>query len=567
MMVKFAITHIIISFLIILLIVLIISFLTLWERKLLAGIQRRQGPVFVGSFGLLQPFADGLKLLTKPINFSTGVYYYIFLLSSIFSLTLSLLPWSIIPFNSNFVYADINLGILFILAISSLNVYTILFSGWASNSKYGLLGSIRSGAQMISYEIPMSLSILPIILFTSSANLTEIVNFQINHFWFIIFVPFSLIFFITALAEANRTPFDLPEAESELVAGYNMEYSSLSFAVFFLAEYNHILVMSFLFSILFLGGWSFIDFSIIYNFCFSILNIIGSLFFNHDDLFFEQLLIYYELIKEKSFLFIVSLFDFQKFNLFIEFLALKNDLKLIIESFILFFKAFIIASLFIIIRAILPRYKFVQLIIACWEIFIPVLLFLFYLIIFIFISFFLYFQDIATPIEIIEPKTIKVLIREAIEYMTNNSKIFIDNDEYFYLPGETCSGKMIPSNPNIVYNPNIYNPDFTSTSNTNTTTTNTTTTNTTTSNITYTFSGLYNPNVYDPDAEIPSYVDNLSFDLVNKIIEYDIIADCKRDAQKLIDNPLSAFDPIEKKSYSDKLTEEEFLTLVDHKLI
>ncbi len=261
-MIKFLVINLIISLLVIFLILLVISFFTLWERKLLAGIQRRHGPVFIGIFGLLQPFADGLKLVLKVFNTPSGVYYYIFLFSSILSLTLSLLSWSVIPFNSYFVVADVNLSLFFILVVSSLNVYTIMFSGWSSNSKYGVLGSIRSGAQMISYELPMSLSILPLILIASTANLTNLVNFQQQNFWFIILVPFALIFFITALAETNRTPFDLPEAESELVAGYNMEYSALSFAVFFLAEYNHILLMSVLFTILFLGGWDLIDFSI-----------------------------------------------------------------------------------------------------------------------------------------------------------------------------------------------------------------------------------------------------------------------------------------------------------------
>jgi len=213
-MIKFIITNLIISLLVIFLILLVISFFTLWERKLLAGIQRRHGPTFIGIFGLLQPFADGLKLVLKVVNIPSGVYYYIFLLSSVLSLTLSLLSWSVIPFNSYFVIADVNLGLIFILVISSLNVYTIMFSGWSSNSKYGVLGSIRSGAQMISYELPMSLSILPLILISSTANLTNLINFQQQNFWFIILIPFALIFFITALAETNRTPFDLPEAES-----------------------------------------------------------------------------------------------------------------------------------------------------------------------------------------------------------------------------------------------------------------------------------------------------------------------------------------------------------------
>jgi len=166
-----------------------------------------------------------------------GGYYYIFLGASLLSLILSLLSWSVIPFNSKFVIADINLGLLFVLLVSSMNVYSTLFSGWSSNSKYGLLGSIRSGAQMISYELPMTLALIPIVLTTSSMNLTNIVNYQIGEFgWFVSFIPASFIFFITSLAETNRTPFDLPEAESELVSGYNIEYSSIPFAFFFFSR-------------------------------------------------------------------------------------------------------------------------------------------------------------------------------------------------------------------------------------------------------------------------------------------------------------------------------------------
>jgi NADH:ubiquinone oxidoreductase subunit H len=368
-MLKFIIINIIISLLVIFLILLIISFFTLWERKLLAGIQRRHGPVFIGLFGLLQPFADGLKLVLKVINIPSGVYYYIFLLSSILSLTLSLLSWSVIPFNSYFVVADINLGLLFILVISSLNVYTIMFSGWSSNSKYGVLGSIRAGAQMISYELPMSLSILPIILIASTMNLTNLINFQQQNFWFIILVPFALIFFITSLAETNRTPFDLPEAESELVAGYNMEYSALSFAVFFLAEYNHILLMSVLFTILFLGGWDFIDFSIFEKIVLWFL----SIFINYTDLLLLLIKIKINLLFYKILL-IKKLSSFFSLKL-ISFFFL---LKLYFETFILIIKSFFVASLFVIIRASVPRYKFVQLISICWEVFIPILLVLFF---------------------------------------------------------------------------------------------------------------------------------------------------------------------------------------------
>lgn len=367
-MLKFIIINSIVSLLIIFLILLIISFFTLWERKLLAGIQRRHGPVFIGIFGLLQPFADGLKLVLKVFNTPTGVYYYIFLLSSILSLTLSLLSWTVIPFNSSFVFSDVNLGLLFILVISSLNVYTIMFSGWSSNSKYGVLGSIRSGAQMISYELPMSLSILPLILISSTANLTNLVTFQEENFWFIILVPFALIFFITALAETNRTPFDLPEAESELVAGYNMEYSALSFAVFFLAEYNHILLMSVLFTILFLGGWDLFDFSCFLKIFYEMSEVVVLNYF--DD--FEALLTAVQEEWDEFFFLDIYYFLYFSFHIF------NYYYLFFFETSVLIIKSFCVASLFVMIRASVPRYKFVQLISICWEVFIPVLLMLFF---------------------------------------------------------------------------------------------------------------------------------------------------------------------------------------------
>jgi NADH:ubiquinone oxidoreductase subunit H len=330
---------------------IIISFFTLWERKLMAGIQRRQGPNYVGSYGVLQAFADGLKLIFKEINFTSGYYYYCYFLSSIFSLVLSLLSWSVIPFNELFIIADINYSLIFILLVSSLNVFTTLFSGWSSNSKYGLLGSLRAGAQMISYELPMTLSIFPVIFITLSANLTNIIQFQINNYWFIFLFPFALIFIITSLAETNRTPFDLPEAESELVAGYNMEYSSITFALFFLAEYNHILFMSALFSILFLGGWAISPLNIWYF----IMNATTEYFIF--DFFFH----YYFSIFNMSFLQVINIILF---------------IKYIFQTFILFCKIYLIASLFVVIRASVPRYKYTQLILLCWKSFIPFLCFL-----------------------------------------------------------------------------------------------------------------------------------------------------------------------------------------------
>lgn len=375
-MIFFYISNILVSFIVILLSLLSVSFFTLWERKLLSGIQRRQGPVFVGLFGLLQPFSDGLKLILKSISTPQGVYYNIYFLASIFSLVLSILNWSVMPFNSYFIYADINLSLIFILVLSSLNVYSILFCGWSSNSKYGLLGSIRSGAQMISYELPMSIALLPIFFITSSANLTNIVLYQINNFWnILILLPSFCVFFITALAETNRTPFDLPEAESELVAGYNMEYSSIIFALFFLAEYNHIIVMSNLIVILFFGGWSIVPYEILVKQIFDVFYTI-----------FVTITFFFVKFKVFDILYIINLklLYFYLSKYFLVFLHLKIWVG---ESFILFFKSVVFSSFFVVVRACLPRYKFIQLIKICWEILIPVSFFFFLLYLFIFFFF------------------------------------------------------------------------------------------------------------------------------------------------------------------------------------
>jgi NADH-quinone oxidoreductase subunit H len=245
--------------------IICMAMLTYFERKIIAFMQLRKGPNRVGFYGLLQPFADGIKLIFKETILPTRANKIVFLIAPMLTFSLALLGWAVIPFSKDFVIANINVGVLYLFAISSLGVYGIIMAGWASNSKYAFLGAIRSSAQMVSYEVSIGFVIVTVLLYAGSLNIGDVVAAQGGgmHHWFAFNIfsgqfplfPMFVLFFISALAETNRHPFDLPEAEAELVAGYNVEYSSMSFALFFLGEYMNMILMSGMTSILFLGGW------------------------------------------------------------------------------------------------------------------------------------------------------------------------------------------------------------------------------------------------------------------------------------------------------------------------
>lgn len=233
----------------------LVAMLTWFERKVMAAMQLRMGPNVVGPFGLLQPFADGLKLFLKETVIPTGANKVVFVAAPMVTFILSLIAWAVIPFGDGLVVSNINVGIMYIFAVSSLGVYGIVMAGWASNSRYAFLGALRSAAQMVSYEVSMGFIIITVLLCVGSLNMSEIVRAQ-EDIWFVIpLLPMAVIFFVSALAETNRHPFDLPEAEAELVAGYQVEYSSMTFALFFLGEYANMVMMSGMTVILFLGGW------------------------------------------------------------------------------------------------------------------------------------------------------------------------------------------------------------------------------------------------------------------------------------------------------------------------
>ena len=242
-------------FTIVLPLVIAVAYMTLAERKVMAAMQRRKGPNVVGVFGLLQPLADGLKLFVKETVLPSSANLLIFIISPIITFLLALISWCVLPIGEGMVYADLNVGVLYILAVSSLGVYGIIMAGWSSNSKYAFLGALRSAAQMVSYEVSLGLIIINVLLCTGSLNFSEIVLSQQKSWYLFPLLPAFIMFYVSILAETNRAPFDLPEAEAELVAGYNVEYSAMGFALFFLGEYANMILMCSLATILFLGGW------------------------------------------------------------------------------------------------------------------------------------------------------------------------------------------------------------------------------------------------------------------------------------------------------------------------
>lgn len=316
---------------------LCVAYLTLWERKMIGWMQLRIGPNRVGPFGLLQPIADGLKLMTKEIIIPTKANYVLFIVAPVLTIMPAMAAWAVIPFGPNIVLANINAGLLYIMAITSLGVYGVILAGWASNSKYAFLGAMRASAQMISYELAMGFVLVTVLLVSGSLNLSDIVAVQSKGYFadrglnflswnWLPLLPLFIIYIISGVAETNRHPFDVVEGESEIVAGHMVEYSGMTFAVFFLAEYANMILISILASIMFLGGWD-------------------------------------------------PIISLSKFGIIV-----PKTLSMIASWLSLFAKTFFIASLFIWFRASFPRYRYDQIMRLGWKVFIPLTMFWLFLV-------------------------------------------------------------------------------------------------------------------------------------------------------------------------------------------
>lgn len=303
---------------------LAIAYFTLYERQILAALQRRQGPNIVGFYGLLQPIADGLKLFIKESILPKSSNIFIFIISPVFTFGLAMSAWVIFPVYEGSMLADFRLGMLYIFAISSLSVHSVIRAGWSSNSKYAFLGGLRSAAQRISYEVSLGATLVSLLLFSSTLNFSTIVENQSNLWYGLPLFPIFIIFFITTLAETNRHPFDLPEAEAELVSGYNVEYSAMGFALFFLAEYGNIILMSGLSALFFLGGWQF--------------NILTNIF---------------------------NTFSHYVFNIN------TPIMQVIPFSFVFAIKIRLFITLFVLVRGTFPRYRYDQLMRLGWKVYLP----------------------------------------------------------------------------------------------------------------------------------------------------------------------------------------------------
>ena len=419
--------------LLILPVVITVAFYTLAERKIIAAIQRRTGPNVVGFWGILQPFADGLKAILKEQIKPLRAVFYLFLFAPMLTFFLSLLALNFICFQIDRSYFDEYLNFLFFFSISSFNVFGIIFAGWSSNSKYTLLGALRAAAQTFSFEMCFITLLLPIFLLNSTFNFIDIVNHQFDIYNLYVFFPLAIYFYIILLAETNRTPFDLPEAEAELVAGYNLEYSAINFALFFLGEYSNMLLNSCIFVIFFLGGWHYDHFFIleVWKSLLDPFRIVLHLFYFFIALICMHLTYFFFCLKQNLFLNLLeniysNSFTYSLATVLDGFVYLENAFLFIIKSILttLYFflvsskilyllilpkilfgfiaKVIFIACLFIVVRALLPRYRFDQLMDLCWKKILPVSasFFLFFITLIYFFNGFLYNLEI----NILSPK-------------------------------------------------------------------------------------------------------------------------------------------------------------------